>query len=496
MSPATPPPRVRRRARVAVVGGGIAGLAAAWELSGGAAGPADDTPEITVFESAPAVGGKLAITELAGHRVDAGPDGFITRRPEAEQLVRELGWGDRLRPVGVSGAAVWARGRARPLPEGLVLGVPTRWRPVRRSGILGVRGSLRLAVDVVAPRADTRRPLGDRAIGPMISHKLGHRVVDALVDPMLGGIHAGSVTDMSAAATFPLLLAVAQRRGSFMSALRQAAAQEARQQAEERGDDPPASLFLTLEDGVGSLPGGLAAALTGRGVSVRTSVAVGGLARGPAETSWVLRTPDGETEVDGVVLATPAPATAGLLAPHEPNAAKLLRDIDHASVAIVSFAFAPSSVPEDLHGTGLLVPRGTMLDGEPALVTACTYLSRKWPHLERPGQLLLRASVGRADDERHLTLDDDALTEQVHHELGTLMGTEGAPIAAQVTRWPSSLPQYRVHHLVRAAGVESAAQRLGTVTVAGAALRGVGIPACIASGRSAARSLRAALFGP
>jgi oxygen-dependent protoporphyrinogen oxidase len=153
-------------------------------------------------------------------------------------------------------------------------------------------------------------------------------------------------------------------------------------------------------------------------------------------------------------------------------------------------------VPDDLFGTGLLVPRGARLGEETALVTACTYLSRKWPHLERPGEVVLRASVGRTDDTRFLALDDDELTERVLGELGTLVGVEGSPIATTVTRWPSSLPQYRVHHLVRVAGVETAAQRLGTVAVAGAALRGVGIPACIASGRTAARTLRAALCGP
>jgi oxygen-dependent protoporphyrinogen oxidase len=491
---------MRRRARVAVIGGGIAGLAAAWELSGGAAGPADDTPEVTVLEAAPVVGGKLALTELAGRMVDAAPDGFITRRPEAEQLVRELGWGDRLRPVGANGASVWARGGPKPLPAGLVMGVPTRVRPVMRSGIVGWRGGMRLAVDAVVPRTDSRSPLGDRAVGPLIARKLGQRVVDQLVDPMLGGIHAGSVVDMSTAATFPLLLAVAQRRGSFMKALRQAAAEETKQQAADRGDDDPMPLFLTLEGGLGSLPAGLEAALRARGVAVRTSEAVGHLARGDGGTSWLLRTPDGESEVDGVVLATPAPATADLLAPHDPGAAKLLRDIDHASVAVLSFSFASSSVPADLHGTGLLVPRGTELPdtlaGEPAMVTACTYLSQKWTHLERAGEVVLRASVGRADDDRHFAFTDEELTRRVLHELGTLVGIEGAPIASSVSRWPRSLPQYRVHHLVRVAGVETAAQRLGALAVAGAALRGVGVPACIASGRTAARAVRTALAAP
>ena len=171
-----------------------------------------------MLEASPRLGGPLQSVEVGGAVVDLGPDGFLGRRPEAVDLCREVGLGDALEPVAARGASVWARGRLRPLPEGLALGIPTRFWPTARSGIVGVRGSLGLARDAVLPRPDVRGPIGDRAIGPLVSRKLGQRVVDLLVDPLIGGIHAGSVDDMSAAATFPPLLAAAQRRGGLMRA--------------------------------------------------------------------------------------------------------------------------------------------------------------------------------------------------------------------------------------------------------------------------------------
>ncbi len=496
---------------VAVVGGGIAGLAAAWELTGGAAGHGEGTPAVVLLEASPRLGGKLATVEFCGGPLDAGPDGFLGRRPEAVQLCREIGLAEDLVPVGASGAAVWARNRRRPLPRDLVLAVPTRVSPVARSGILSPGGVLRLATDLVAPRPATRGPLGDRAIGPLVARKLGRQVVSRLVDPLVGGIHAGGVADASAAAVFPALLEAAQQGGSLMRALRRSAAQ-ASQAAPIRAEGEPAGaegepagaeakpLFFAVRGGFDSLVGHLAAQLTSRGVDIRTGEAVAGMARDGRR--WLLETSAGSHAVDGVVVATPAGPTAELLAPHDPEAAGILRAIDYASVALVTLAFEEEAVPDDLYGTGLLVPHGMPvarevaeaagLSGrEPWLVTACTYLSEKWPHLARPGVRLLRASVGRTGDVRHRTMSDAELVQRVVHELRALLGVTREPLASVVVRWDEGLPQYRVHHLLRVASVEAAVRRLGGVAVAGAAYRGVGIPACIESGREAAREVAA-----
>jgi oxygen-dependent protoporphyrinogen oxidase len=541
----------RRRPAVAVIGGGVAGLAAAWELSGGAVA-SPSAPDVIVLEASERLGGKLLTGELDGEPVDLGPDGFIARRPEATELCHEVGLAAELEPIGASGASIWARGRLRPLPSDLALGIPTRFWPAARSGILGLRGSTRLLVDLASPRPDVRGPLGDRAIGPLLSRKLGPRVVDRLVDPLVGGIHAGSVADMSAAAVYPTVLAVAQHRGSFMRAIRRSATTAApplatdapdespRDQQPWRGKahteptpteqaptDPepgepgaPEPAFWSLRRGMGSLIDQLARRLTDRGVTIRTRAPVELLDRAPDDgPPWVVHTSDGPVLADALVIAVPAPEAARLLEPHDADAATLLRGIDYAGVALVTLAFPEGAMPADIAGTGLLVPRNTPplghrrralsirrdrgttrgatggdagADPEP-LITACTYLSRKWPHLSRTGSTFVRASVGRFGDDRANALDDRELVARVAAEVRAVTGIEGEPTSHLVCRWPASFPQYRVHHLLRVTGIESAVRRLPAVAVAGAAYRGVGIPACIASGRSAARAVLEAL---
>jgi oxygen-dependent protoporphyrinogen oxidase len=464
--------------RVVVVGGGISGLAAAWELTGGGEGRAD-AQAVSVLEASPRLGGALRSDEFGGRTVDMGPDGFLGRRPEAVDLCHELGFAGALVPIAGRGASVWARGRLRPLPDGLALGIPTRFRPAARSGILGVRGALGLARDALLPRPDVRGPIGDRAIGPLVARKLGQRVVDTMVDPLIGGIHAGAVDDMSAAAVFPPLLAAAQRRGGLMRALR----------AEVPAPDPDGPpLFWAVDGGMASLVQALAGRLCDRGVDIRLSAPADRLERTGA--GWAVWSDGQASGADAVVLATPAPTTAALLEPHDDEAAGLLGAIEYASVVLVTFRAGGDDVPPDLHGTGFLVPRRSPHKGRDAwAVSACTFLDRKWPHLARDGEVLLRASLGRLDDDRPGEWSDAEVVERAWDELGALMGVTGAPVEAVVVRCPRSFPQYRVHHLLRTAGAEAAVARLGGVALAGAAYRGVGIPACIASGRAAAHSV-------
>jgi oxygen-dependent protoporphyrinogen oxidase len=273
---------------------------------------------------------------------------------------------------------------------------------------------------------------------------------------------------------------------------------------------------------MGSLVDRLEGALGDRGVLIRTNAAVELLDRGrPGEAPWVLHTTAGPVMADGVVLAIPASETATLLAPHDTDAATLLRGIEYASVSLITLSYPEAAVSAPLEGTGFLVPQGTPAVGAPrtsagdvadgpdelghppgvttgrgddrALVTACTYLDRKWPHLRRPGSVLIRASVGRFGDRRHESMNDAELVARAVHELEVMVGTTGAPQAWRVTRFVAAFPQYRVHHLLRVAGIESALQRLPGLVVAGAAYRGVGIPACVGSGRAAAQAVLASI---
>jgi len=491
----TSPGSLRSEQSVVVIGGGIAGLAAAWELSGGER-PDPAAPRITVLEAAARLGGPLHSAPFSDRIVDLGPDGFLGLRPEAEGLCRELGLGDQLVPIGASGAWVYTRGRLRALPGGLMLGVPTRWWPVARSGVLGPMASLRLLRDAVAPRPDRRGPLGDRALGPLVERRLGHGVVDALIDPLVGGIHAGSVADMSTAAVLPQLLAVASRHGGLMRALRRVT--PAPEPAAR--DQPAAPLFWALSGGMRSLVARLETELRSRGVDIRTAVAADRLTQvdggGPA---WSVETAAGPIPADGLVLAVPSGVAADLLAPHDADAATLERTIDYGSVSVITLSY-PADGASLPNGTGFLVPRATpsplaASGGDDMLVTAGTFLASKWPHLARPGSVLLRASVGRFADRRADSMDDDELVHRVAAELSVILGMTATPTETMVSRWHDAFPQYRVGHLLRVSGIEAAVKRLPGLAVAGSAYRGVGIPACIGSGREAARSVLGALRG-
>jgi oxygen-dependent protoporphyrinogen oxidase len=224
-----------------------------------------------------------------------------------------------------------------------------------------------------------------------------------------------------------------------------------------------------------------------RGVELRVSSSVDRLERDG--DGWRVAG-EGEQRADAAILAVPALSAATLLRPHDDEAAGLLDSIDYASVTVVTFRASSECVASDLYGTGFLVPRRTSKKGrEPWAVTACTYLDRKWPHLARDGDVLLRASMGRIDDTRPDDWSNDDCAARAWDELGALVGLTGQPTESVVVRHPRGLPQYRVHHLLRTAGVEAAVARLGGLAVAGAAYRGVGIPACIASGRAAAHAV-------
>ncbi|MDA8149072.1 MAG: protoporphyrinogen oxidase [Actinomycetota bacterium] len=493
MTPATRP-------LVAVVGGGIAGLAAAWELvgaSGGAGEGAGDrlTPDVVVIEAEGRLGGKLQSMPFAGRTVDLGADAFLARRPEATRLVDELGASDDLVGVGTSGTSLLAGGALRPLPDGLVLGIPTRWWALARSGVLSRREWLRMGYDLVAPRAAGPRTTTDRAVGDLVAGRLGRGVVDRLVDPLVGGIHAGGVDTLSAAATFPALLEAWHQPGSLVRRLdpRRTAAVSPPSPPAGAGSDRPAPVFWSLAGGTASLVGRLEQGLRAAGATFRLGTRVRALSR--TASGWTIELDPAEDDerylpADGVVLATPARTTAALLGRHAPRSARILAAVEHASVAVVTVSLPSSAWLAPRTGTGFLVPRREAIRGRPYLVTGCTYLSDKWPLLARDGDVLVRLSVGRLGDRRHEELDDDELTTAVLAELGTIVPLSSGAIATSVTRWAGAFPQYAVGHLERMATIDGEIADLPGLALAGATYRGVGIPACIGTGREAAAAVR------
>jgi len=476
---------------VVVVGGGIAGLAAAWALTS-----AEPAARVVVLEATERLGGKVHSSAIGGRAVDLGPDAFLARRPEAVALCRELGLGDELVSPASRRAFVWARGRLRPLPPGLALGVPTRWGPLARSGILSPLGAGRVALDLLRwpthPHRDAEAS-ADRPIADITRRRLGREVTASLTDPLIGGIHAGDTTQMSAAAVFPALLAADAHGGSLMRALRvDAPSGPPVDNAHHRGAGAELPVFHTVRGGLGRLVDALADQLRGRGVEVQVRAPVEHLERcrphdgerGREDRDapgWALRGVHQTWKADAVIIATPARAAAALLESVDASVATQLAAIDYAEVTLLTLVVPTEGMARPLDGTGFLVPADAG-----CLMTACTWLTSKWPYLQRPGDVLLRASMGRFGDERARHMADDEIVEHVVAELGAMLGLRARPTEAVVTRWHEAFPQYPVGHLERVCAIEQAVARLPAMALAGAAYRGVGIPACIASGRRAA----------
>lgn len=442
---------------VAVVGGGITGLAAAWELVQAGA-------QVALYEAGPRLGGRILTAHVAGRPVDLGPDAVVARVPHAVDLCRELGLGDELVHPATEGASVWWGGRLRPLPRGLVMGAPLGARDLfglARSGLLSPAGAARAALDVVRPAT---RWGPDPSVGEVVAGRLGPEVHQRLVDPLVGGISAGPTVLLSARSTAPQLADAAGSR-SLVLGLR-----SARGRAGEGATGP---VFASLRGGLGRLVERLEERLRERRAELHRGT--------PAESLPV-------PGAAATVLAVPAAAAARLVAPGSPDAAADLAAVDCASVALAVLVYPAEAVRRPLEGTGFLVPAG-----EGRLVTACSFGSAKWPHWAAPGDVVLRVSAGRWGDERALDLDDDGLVARLGDELGEMAGITGGPRVAVVTRWERAFPQYRPGHAARVARVERALARdLPTVFPAGAAYRGVGIAACVAQGRAAARRALAA----
>jgi oxygen-dependent protoporphyrinogen oxidase len=444
---------------VVVVGGGIAGLAAAARVA--AAGV-----EVTLLERSERLGGSVRTIPFAGRALDVGAEMVITGQPAAVDLCARLGLGDDLVAPVAAPAHVWVRGRLRPLPAGLMSGLPSGVGDLLRSRILTPAGLLRAGVDLVLP---SHAPAGDVAIGAIVRDRLGSQVLDRLVDPLLGGIHAGRCDDLSAQALMPQAISALGGGRGLVRGLRAAA----------RSGSGPA--FVTLRHGLGTLIGALAQTLLDGGADLRLGVAAIAVRPASGGGVTVVAADGAQLHADACIVATPAPAAAAILAGSSPvAAAELARLGSAASAAVVALAYPAAALADLPEGTGFLTAAG-----EGGLVRACTWTSAKWRHLAGE-PALLKAFVGRAG-EPPPAVGDGELATLVHAELAQALALRGRPIETHVERFAAAIPQYAVGHLARVARAETTLPE--GVELAGAAYRGVGIPACVRSGQAAAERL-------
>ena len=442
--------------RVAIVGGGIAGLAAAHALA-----TSPDAPQVVVFEADERVGGKLLTTPFAGHSaIDEGPDAFLARLPWGTGLANAIGLGDQLVSPAASKAAVWWDG-LHDIPQGLLLGMPTDVLALARSRLISWPGKLRAATETFRSRTSTEPD----SLGAYVRARFGNEIHLRLVDPLVGSIYAAD-TDHFSLAAVPQIADLANKARSILVAGR-------------RMPKPSAAagpVFYAPRGGMGELAMGTAAAATNAGATIRTGAQV--LAIGRDGDGWRVD----DERFDGVVLACPSKAAGELLGPLLPDAARTLGSIPAADVAMVTLAVPIADWPDHLRAlSGYLVPKPVQ-----RLVTAASFGSQKWVHWALADAVLLRISMGR-DGLPVLHLSDEQLLTAAVEEVGGHLGLSLRPSAHRVSRWPGAFPQYRPHHAGIVAQLEATLPR--GLAIAGASYHGIGVPACINSAQRASRAI-------
>lgn len=460
-----------RRLPVVVVGGGIAGLAAAErvaELAG--------RESVFVLEEQPRAGGKIATERIDGFLIEGGPDCFLAARPDGVELCRRLGLGDRLRPTDPRHRRSYVKraGRLHELPAGFTGLVPSRLAPLLFTRLLSLGGRLRAGLEILVP---PRRGAADESIARFARRRFGVEAYDWLIEPLLGGIFAGDGESLSLAATFPQLRDAERSHGAILRLM-------VRQRLGGRTNGGGPMGFVTPEGGMAELTAALEVRLVGR---VRTGTAVTAVHRDG--DAWRVGLATGETVMGcAVILAAPAFAAAELLAETDPTLAGELRGIPFVSTATVSVALPRAAAPSLPPGSGYVSPRA-----EGGSLVACTWTSHKFPGRAPEGAVLLRFFIGRAGREDVVHRDDGHLKALVRAELAGVLGVTAEPALWRIHRWPNGMPQYTVGHGERLARMDRCAAMLPGLALAGASYRGVGIPACIASGREAADRVAARL---
>lgn len=479
--------------RICVVGAGIAGLAAGWEVR-----TAAPDAELVVLEASARPGGVIRTSQFAGRAVDEGADAFLARVDDGTRLCEELGLKSELVAPTTGRAFVYLDGALVPLPQAHLLGVPLDPDSVD-ARLLSPAGRAALAADLARPAATGRPGAGDRpdpgapdsgiglpsgadggdcSVGTLIRSRLGDEVLERLVGPLVGSIHAGDCDRLSVQAAAPALAEAARRDASLIRALRD------RPTADRGNGASPEPVFWGLRGGMETLIAALVEQMSPALAVDEPALALEMRPDGAGRQAIrAVRTPQRSIDCDAVVLAVGAAQAARLVAPWAPGEAALLAATETASVAIVTLAYERAAVPGAAEGSGFLVPAGS----DPA-ITACSWASTKWAHLGGPdaGSATLRVSLGRHGDDALVSEPDETLVAAARAGLAATMGVSAAPREARVSRWPDAFPQYAVGHLQRTAAVEDVLEPAG-VLCAGSSYHGIGIPACIAGGRRAAR---------
>ncbi|MGI8406422.1 MAG: protoporphyrinogen oxidase [Thermomicrobiales bacterium] len=472
--------------RIAVIGGGISGLAAAHRLI-----TRDPGCSVVLFEASSRLGGKIRTEYTDGFLVEGGPDAFIANKPRGVGLSEELGLADRFITPNQRNRGSFAlrRGRLYPLPEGLTGLIPTKLRPMMESKLISPVGKARMGLDFVLP---ARRDDADESLGAFLNRRLGNEAVRNLIEPLMAGIYAGDASQLSLEATFPQLRKAEREHGGLIRGVI-AARRSAERQQNLAASQASRTGFLSFQHGMSTLIDALAIRLREAGAEIRVESSVRSIRKredGVHGYSVEIEQSGqrSHVDVDQIVLATPAWGASPLMTPLDADAGAALGEIPHVSTSLVALAFSANELPnpDTLYGFGYLVPRTEQRE-----IMAMTWLSSKWEGRVPDGQVLVRAFAGRAGQEHVFAKDDASLVDAVVNELREVLGIHATPTLERVYRWERGMPQYTLGHLARMRRIEAGVQRLQGFALAGNMFRGVGIPDCIASGEAAADRLLA-----
>lgn len=461
--------------RIAIIGGGIAGLSAAFYLQKAREGGAE--VEYKLYERAPRLGGVMITDCVDDCLIEAGPDSFISEKPWAAQMCRDLGIGDQL--LGSNDEArktfILVNGRLVQLPDGLMFLIPTKIMPTLMSPLFSWGTKLRMAREWFyrPPRQDA-----DESVAHFVERHFGREMVERLADPLLSGVYGGTADSLSVRAVLPRFVEMEKNYGSLAKA---SLALRKKMAEWKKSPNAPKSIFTSLENGMQQLVDAVARRLERD--SVFTSTAVRAVRHDVGR--WQVEREDGTRgNFDAVVLAMPAYAAAELIRPASERLADELAPIAYTSSITVALGYEIAKLNVPLEGFGFLVPRA-----EKKQVLACTFVQNKFPHRAPAGRALLRVFLGGENAEATMAQADEAIIATVRRELKEILGLDAEPQFARVYRWRRSMAQYGPGHLERLARIEEMRRQLPGLCLAGNAYRGIGVPDCVKTGMDAAAEL-------
>ncbi|MBJ8053848.1 protoporphyrinogen oxidase [Bacillus cereus] len=454
------------RKKVVIIGGGITGLTTMYNLQKEIR--EKNLPiDALLIEASGKLGGKIQTVQKDGFTIERGPDSFLARKKSAAKLVKELGLDAELVNNKAGQSFVLVNNRLHKMPSGSMMGIPTQITPFLFSGLFSPIGKLRAGFDLLMPRS---KPVSDQSLGQFFRHRLGNEVVENLIEPLLSGIYAGDIDEMSLMSTFPQIYQIEQEHRSISLGMRTLASKQEKAELKK-------GIFKTVKNGLESIVESLEVKIPNdmimKGTRIEKVAKLG--------DSYTITLSNGkEMEADAIVVAAPHKVLPSMFAQYKQF--RFFRNIPSTSVANVALAFPKSAIQRDIDGTGFVVSRNSDYT-----ITACTWTHKKWPHTTPEGKTLLRCYVGRPGDEAIVEQTDEEIVQLVLEDLQKTMDITEDPEFTIVSRWKEAMPQYTVGHKERMKKLTTFMENeLPGVYLAGSSYAGSGLPACIEQGELAA----------